>query len=237
MTPLLELRDISYSFNPARPVLHHLNLSLTEGKIGLIGPNGSGKTTLLHVMVGLIKPDEGEIFFQGEKVEDKQDIRALRKNIGFLFQSSDDQLFSPTVIEDVAFGPLNLGASQEEAMEKAKSTLQKLGLEGFEERITHRLSGGEKKLVALATILSMDPKLLLLDEPTNNLDPATRSRLIEILQELDLLQVVISHDLSFLDEITDTLHTIEEGRINVSPDIHIHEHHHVHTGGNHPHHH
>ncbi len=237
MKPLLELKNISYSFNPARPILHHLNLSLTEGKIGLIGPNGSGKTTLLHIMVGLIKPDEGDIFFQGEKVEDKQDVRSLRKNIGFLFQSSDDQLFSPTVIEDVAFGPLNLGASQEEAIEKAKSTLKKLGLEGFEERITHRLSGGEKKLVALATILSMDPQLLLLDEPTNNLDPSTRSRLTEILQELDLLQVVISHDLSFLDEITDKLHTIEDGQINVSPEIHIHEHHHVHTGGNHPHHH
>ena len=237
MTPLIELKDICYHYSSQKPILHHLDLQLAGGKVGLIGPNGSGKTTLLHIMVGLLKPDSGDIYFEGVKIKTKQDIRNLRRNIGFLFQSSDDQLFSPTVLEDVAFGPLNLGASPEEAIHKAQITLKKLDLKGFEDRVTHRLSGGEKKLVALATILSMEPKLLLLDEPTNNLDPATLGRLTEILQELEQVQMIVSHDLSFLDKITDRLYTIEDGRINVSPDLHIHEHHHVHTGGNYPHHH
>ena len=182
---MIELRDISYTFPQASsPVLHNLSFAIQDKRIGIIGPNGCGKTTLLHLMVGLLKPDQGELLFNGKPVSTKEDLRALRKEVGFLFQSSDDQLFSPTVIEDVAFGPLNLGFSPKEAREIAVKTLEELGLAGFEDRITHRLSGGEKKLVALATILAMRPKILLLDEPTNNLDPKTRSHLIEILQGL-----------------------------------------------------
>ncbi len=237
MTPLLELKNICYHYSNQKPVLEQLDLQLGKGKVGLIGPNGSGKTTLLHIMVGLLKPVSGKIYFEGQPIQGRQDIKNLRRNIGFLFQSSDDQLFSPTVLEDVAFGPLNLGASPEEAVDKAQKTLKKLGIEGFENRITHRLSGGEKKLVALATILSMEPKLLLLDEPTNNLDPLTLGRLTEILQELDLVQMIISHDLGFLDKITDSLYTIEDGKINVSPDLYLHDHRHVHRGGDQPHHH
>ena len=238
MPPLIELQDITYSYTAtSTPILHHLNLSVGAEKIGLVGPNGSGKTTLFHLMVGLIKPNQGTVLFDGKIVRDKKDIQKLRKEVGFLFQNSDDQLFSPTVLEDVAFGPLNLGASPEEAIQIASETLAYLGLEGFEERITHRLSGGEKKLVALATILSMKPSLLLLDEPTNNLDPATRSRLIDILQELPLGQVIISHDLEFLDATTKALYTIENGQVNPCPAGHIHQHRHFHTGGENPHHH
>ena len=238
MPPLIELQNITYSYTAkSTPILHNLNMAVGSEKIGLVGPNGSGKTTLFHIMVGLITPDEGSVLFDGKEVKDKKDIQKLRKEVGFLFQSSDDQLFSPTVLEDVAFGPLNLGASPEEAIKIAGETLANLGLEGFEERITHRLSGGEKKLVALATILSMKPSILLLDEPTNNLDPATRRRLIDILQELPLGQVIISHDLEFLDATTKVLYTIENGQVNPCPAGHIHQHRHMHTGGDHPHHH
>ncbi|TKB26265.1 ABC transporter ATP-binding protein [Desulfopila sp. IMCC35006] len=233
---MIELRDISYTFAQAKdPVLHHLTFAVHDKRIGIIGPNGCGKTTLFHLMVGLLKPDEGELLFNGKKVSTKEELRALRKEVGFLFQSSDDQLFSPTVIEDVAFGPLNLGFSPKEARDVAMKTLADLGLTGFEDRITHRLSGGEKKLVALATILAMRPKILLLDEPTNNLDPKTRSHLIEILLGLDLHQIIISHDWDFLSHTTSILYKIDHGHIHRCEENHVHVHRHLHIAGDHPH--
>ncbi len=233
---MIELRDVSYTFAQAKsPILHNLSFATKDKRIGIIGPNGCGKTTLLHLMVGLLSPDKGEVLFQGKPVVTKEDLRSLRKDVGFLFQSSDDQLFSPTVIEDVAFGPLNLGFSPEEAKDIALKTLDSLGLAGFEERITHRLSGGEKKLVALATILAMKPKMLLLDEPTNNLDPKTRSHLIKILQGLDLYQIIISHDWDFLSHTTSILYQIDHGHIHRCEEDHVHVHRHLHVAGDHPH--
>ena len=235
---MIELRNVSYSFAQAKsPVLHNLSFAIEDKRIGIIGPNGCGKTTLLHLMVGLLTPDQGELLYDGKTVSNKEDLRELRKEVGFLFQSSDDQLFSPTVLEDVAFGPLNLGFSAKEAKDIAIKTLDELGLSGFEDRITHRLSGGEKKLVALATILAMRPKILLLDEPTNNLDPKTRSHLIEILQGLDLYQVIISHDWDFLSHTTSILYKIEHGHIHRCEEDHVHVHRHLHKAGDHPHHH
>jgi cobalt/nickel transport system ATP-binding protein len=235
---MLELRNISYRYPQAKaPILNQLNFMLEDKQLGIIGANGCGKTTLLHIMVGLIAPDEGELLFQGKTVSTKEDLRNLRKEVGFLFQSSDDQLFSPTVIEDVAFGPLNLGNSPAKARQIAVETLENLGLHGFEERITHRLSGGEKKLVALATILAMNPRILLLDEPTNNLDPETRSRLINILQHLDLYKIIISHDWDFLSHTTSILYKIDHGHIHRCEEDHVHVHRHVHKAGDHPHHH
>ena len=233
---MLELRNISYTYPQAKsPILHNLSFTVEDEHAGIIGPNGCGKTTLLHLMVGLIKPTEGEILFHGEPVTTKLEMYNLRREVGFLFQSSDDQLFSPTVIEDVAFGPLNLGFAPEEAREIAGNTLKNLGLMGFEDRITHKLSGGEKKLVALATILAMRPKILLLDEPTNNLDPKTTSRLIEILQNLNLRQVIISHDWDFLSHTTTILYKIDHGHIHRCEEDHIHIHRHIHKAGDHPH--
>jgi len=235
---MIELRDVSYTFAQASaPILHQLSFAVQDKRVGIIGPNGCGKTTLLHLMVGLLIPDKGEVLFHGKPIATKDDLRALRKDVGFLFQNSDDQLFSPTVIEDVAFGPLNLGFPPAEAKEIAVKTLENLGLTGFEDRITHRLSGGEKKLVALATILAMKPKMLLLDEPTNNLDPKTRSHLIEILQRLDLYQIIISHDWDFLSHTTSILYKIDHGHIHRCEDDHVHVHRHVHKAGDHPHHH
>lgn len=233
---MLELCKASYTYPQAKaPILQDLSFKVEDKHAGIIGPNGCGKTTLLHLMVGLIKPTTGELLFHGEPVTSKLDMYNLRREVGFLFQSSDDQLFSPTVIEDVAFGPLNLGFKPEEAREIALHTLKNLGLTGFEERITHKLSGGEKKLVALATILAMRPKILLLDEPTNNLDPKTTSRLIEILRNLDLYQVIISHDWDFLSHTTNTLYKIDHGHIHKCEEDHIHIHRHIHKAGDHPH--
>ncbi len=235
---MLELRDISYKYTQAEaPVLHDLSFAVKDQRIGIIGPNGCGKTTLLHLMVGILRPDEGELLFDGNPVTTKSELHALRKEVGFLFQSSDDQLFSPTVVEDVAFGPLNIGFSPKEAREIASKILDDLGLTGFEDRITHRLSGGEKKLVALATILAMRPRILLLDEPTNNLDPKTRSHLIDILQGLELQQIIISHDWDFLTHTTAILYKIDHGHIHRCEEDHVHVHRHVHKAGDHPHHH
>jgi len=235
---MLELKNIRYTYpGTDQPILKNLNFEVADKRIGLIGANGSGKTTLFHLLIGLLNPDEGELLLHGQPVTTKETLRALRKEVGFLFQSSDDQLFSPTVIEDVAFGPLNLGFPPAEARDIAVKTLQDLGLNGFEERITHRLSGGEKKLVALATILSMQPKILLLDEPTNNLDPKTRSRLIDILKDLDQHQIIISHDWDFLSHTTKILYEIAHGHIHRCEEDHVHVHRHVHKAGDHPHHH
>jgi cobalt/nickel transport system ATP-binding protein len=234
--PLLRLHDICFRYGPENPaILRHLHLEIGQERIGLVGPNGSGKTTLFQIIVGLLPLERGEIVLNGQKIREEKDFRGLRRQVGFLFQNADDQLFSPTVLEDVAFGPLNLGLSPEEARDAALHTLKELGLAGFEHRITHRLSGGEKKLVSLATILSMKPRLLLLDEPSNHLDPGTRNRLIEILQTLPQAALIISHDWDFLARVTNRLLSLDHGHLHPCDHEYLHTHQHLHTYGNHPH--
>jgi len=212
--PLVEVQNVTFSYQGRKhPIFEEMNFSLEREKIGLIGPNGSGKTTLFHIIMGLLVPRKGSVLFKGNTVHDEKGFQELRKSIGLLFQDADDQLFSPTVLEDVAFGPLNLGFSPEEAREISRQTLSNLGLSNFEPRITHKLSGGEKKLVSLATILAMKPELLLLDEPTNNLDQETRFRLIDILNNLDLSYAIISHDWDFLEKTTREVYAIEKGAV------------------------
>ena len=234
--PLLELRNLCYSFpGQESSLLEKINFRIDNERIGLIGPNGCGKTTLFQIIMGLLKAEEGEILLEGKNITSEKDFRLLRSRLGFLFQDSDDQLFSPTVLEDVAFGPLNLGATPDEARDLSIRTLEHLGLKGFEDRITHRLSGGEKKLVALATILSMQPKLLLLDEPSNNLDPATRERLINILRGLDQAHIIISHDLDFLASTCSRLYTIQDRQMIRCEQKQVHSHEHIHPYGDQPH--
>ncbi len=234
--PFLELRNIGYSYpGQDSPLLEKINFRISNERIGLTGSNGCGKTTLFQIIMGLLKASEGEILLQGKTIAGEKDFRLLRSRLGFLFQDSDDQLFSPTVLEDVAFGPLNLGATPEEARTLSIRTLEQLGLKDFEDRITHRLSGGEKKLVALATILSMQPKLLLLDEPSNNLDPATRERLINILRGLDQAHIIISHDLDFLASTCSRLYTIQDRQLIRCEQKQVHSHEHIHPYGDQPH--
>ncbi len=235
--PLIELEALTFSYPGVKaPVLDGIDLSLVDAqKLGLIGPNGCGKTTLFHCMMGLLQPQSGTIRFKGSEVAEKDDFFALRRDIGMLFQDADDQLFSPTVIEDVAFGPLNLGASPADAADTAHQTLLQLGLNHLETRVTHHLSGGEKKLVSLATIMAMRPRALFLDEPTNNLDPATRARLIDIIAGLGLGHIIISHDYDFLAATCSDLAGMEGGRIVAADHTTLHTHHHVHPHGERPH--
>ena len=148
----------------------------------------------------------------GKTMQNDADFDEARLRIGFLFQHSDDQLFSPTVLDDVAFGPLNQGLTTDAARQKAAEALRTVGLEGFEDRVPYRLSGGEKKLVALATILSMDPEVLVLDEPTTGLSPEAKDRLVDILRNLDMAHLVVSHDPDFLAATTGRLLAMSDGK-------------------------
>ncbi len=232
---LIELTNIHYAYPEGDPVLRGLDFSLHAGdKLGIMGPNGAGKTTFLHILMGLIKPDKGTIRLFGDTLSDSKDFMAARLKIGFLFQHSDDQLFCPTVLDDVAFGPLNQGLSREEAKQISLETLDRLGLAGFESRVPYRLSGGEKKLVALATILAMTPKVLILDEPTTGLSPEARHRLVHILDHLEIPRIVVSHDTDFLAHTTDSILALRDGRIKEGT-LKPHTHMHVHIEGDIPH--
>lgn len=216
---LINLQGIVFHRSPDRNILDHLDLELPEGdRVGLIGHNGSGKTTLLHLIVGLLKPQAGRIEVFGVERKAEEDFHEVRAGAGLLFQDPEDQLFCPTVAEDIAFGPLNLGKTREEAVEIARETLDMLGLNGFEDRVTYRLSYGEKRLVSLATLLAMHPRVLLLDEPTTGLDHDVRERLTRILAAMDTPMLVVSHDDSFLQRITSRRVLLENGRITAIAD-------------------
>jgi cobalt/nickel transport system ATP-binding protein len=234
--PIIELKGVTFGYTGGPPVLRDLDFTLRRGeRIGIMAPNGSGKTTLFHLIMGLVKPLAGQVTIFGKTLREERDFIEVRRRIGLLFQDPDDQLFSPTVLEDVAFGPLNLGKTRAEAAAVARRTLASLGLNGFEDRITFKLSGGEKRLVSLATVLAMEPEALLLDEPENGLDTRTRVRLMEILRGLDIAYILISHELEFLAAATDIIYTLDAGRIQVDKELHIHEHVHAHSLGARPH--
>lgn len=237
--PLLELTQVEFAYpGTTVPVLSGLDFRFNKTeRIGLYGPNGSGKTTLLHVMMGLVRPQSGTVGHKGRLVATERDFRAVRRSIGMLLQNADDQIIYPTVLDDVAFGPLNRGLPGAAARELAEQTLTLLGLEGFGDRLAHRLSGGEKKLVSLAGVLAMEPDALLLDEPTGGLDPAIRDRLVDILEHLGKPMIVISHDWDFLAHVTDTYYSIEGGRLLRNPDFILHRHVHGHPMGDRDHHH
>jgi cobalt/nickel transport system ATP-binding protein len=211
---LIRLHDVTFGYDSDRDVLRKLSLTLSEGdRVGITGPNGSGKTTLFHVIMGLLKPREGEVEIFGKRMTDEADYREAREKIGLLFQDANDQLFCPTVAEDVAFGPLNLGRRHDEALEIVRETLETLGLFGFEDRITYKLSSGEKKLVSLATVLAMKPEVLLLDEPSSGLDEETTERIIQALNDSSRSSMIISQDRGFLARTTRRIYRMANGNL------------------------
>jgi cobalt/nickel transport system ATP-binding protein len=234
---IIQMEEVDFSYPSGRKALDKVDFELAKGqRLGLIGPNGSGKTTLLQIIMGLLNPSSGAIKLFGRPLDTEEDFRQAREKIGFLFQNADDQLFSPTVIEDVAFGPLNQGRTPEEAREMALKTLDELNLKGFEDRVTHRLSGGEKKLIALATVLVMAPQVLLLDEPTTGLDENTVVRIIEILKDLEISYIIVSHEYDFLAQTTKEIYSMQKGKISFDGDSsNLHSHYHRHPGGKVPH--
>lgn len=235
---LFAMEHLSFAYATGQEILQDVTFALHLGQqIGLYGPNGSGKTTFFRLIVGLTFPQTGNLFFHGQPVHTEKDFRLLRRKIGLVLQNAEDQLFCPTVLEDVAFGPLNLGFSPNAAREQALLTLHELGLFDFENRLTHRLSGGEKKLVSLATVLAMQPEALLLDEPTNGLDPEARERIIAILQKLPTARITISHDWDFLARTSSAYLSIHNKKLINSAPSFSHAHIHMHPLGNTPHNH
>ena len=214
MTPLLQADQVSYSYPLRGLVLDQADLSLyADERVSLEGGNGAGKTTLLNLLVGLNKPKAGSVFAFGKERKAEADFIEVRTQAGFLFQDPDDQLFCPTVLEDVAFGPMNQGKSPEAAKAISLEALAKLGMQGFEDRVTHQLSGGEKRLITLASVLAMEPKVLLLDEPSNALDKDARNRLIDVLGELPQAMIIISHESAFLDALVTRRTRLEGGKV------------------------
>lgn len=212
---MIRLDGISFAYETAHPVLDRVDFTLAAGeRVALNGPNGAGKTTLLHLMVGLVRPHAGRVVAFGRERRNEADFVEVRSRAGLLFQDADDQLFCPTVAEDVAFGPLNQGKSRAEAREIVHRTLAGLGLDSLENRVTHKLSGGQRRLVSLAAVLAMQPEVLLLDEPTNALDEPTRLRLLDILTGLPQAMVIVSHDPEVRDRLAGRSVWLEGGTLS-----------------------
>lgn len=233
---LLRLEEIAFDY-PGRPVLEGVDFRLHEGeRVALLGGNGVGKSTLLQLMVGLLRPRSGRVHAFGRERVVERDFREVRAQAGLVFQDPDDQLFCPSVLEDVAFGPLNLGLGRAAAVERAEQTLTTLGLEGLARRITHKLSGGEKRLVSLATVLAMQPRVLLLDEPGNGLDEPALERLLGHLAGLPQAMVLVSHDPRLIARLANRAVLLRGGRLHDAvlhshPHAHQHVHLHVHVPG------
>ena len=201
----LRMEDVVYRYEDDIVALHDISLTIERGdSVAILGPNGAGKSTLMKLAAGLLYPDSGKIVLLGSQLT-KKNAKELRKNIGILFQDPDDQIFMPKVWDDVAFGPINLGRSKEEVSELVNNALMNTGLEGFEDRVPHHLSYGEKKRVAIAGILAMEPNILLLDEPTANLDPKGRSELMDIIKNSCDTLICATHDINIASELAERI--------------------------------
>lgn len=208
----VEMRNVSFKYPDGQIGLKDIILNIHCGEsVGIIGPNGAGKSTLLLHLNGILR-GMGDIYIHGLRIEDKN-IRIIRKMVGMVFQDPEDQLFSLNIFDDVAFGPLNMGCSEEEVSRKVSSALATVGMAGFEKRSSHHLSIGEKKRVAIATVLSMDPQIIVLDEPSSSLDPRGKSSLIKVIQNLPATRIIASHDLDLVKKICSRIVIMDEGSI------------------------
>lgn len=215
---MLKAEHISYSYDDGTKALNDVNLEVKKGEIvSLLGKNGAGKSTLFLHFNGIYKADSGKIIIDGEELKhDKKSLIKFRQKIGIVFQNPDDQLFAPTVEEDVAFGPLNLGLSQEETQARVTDALKKVGMEGFERKAPHHLSGGQKKRVAIAGILAMRPQIMVLDEPTSGLDPKGASDILKLLYELNeegMTIIISTHDVDLVPIYSSRVYVISAGQI------------------------
>lgn len=211
---MIKIRKLKFAYPENKLVFNDLDFQYEKNqKVGIVGPNGSGKTTLFYLIMGLLKPQEGEIEIFNKIRKTEKDFEDVRRKIGFLFQNPDHQLFCPTVAEDIAFGPLNLGKTHKEAREIVKKISNLLGLEKYIDRVSYRLSWGEKRLVCLATVIAMNPEVLLLDEPTAGLDERSTHKVVDYLKHNDHSFIIASHDMNFLKTLTDEIYLLNGGKI------------------------
>ena len=209
---LLIIEGLSFSYPDGHPALHDVSLCIERGeKVALVGPNGAGKSTFMLHLNGILS-GKGRVQVGGMEVN-KKNLPAIRALVGMVFQNPDDQLFSPTVYEDVAFGPLHMGLPEPEIVRRVEFALEQVDMSRFTGRLSHHLSAGEKKRIGIATVLSMDPEILVLDEPTAGLDPRARRSLMRLLQALPQTMLVSTHDLLMVRELFPRMVIMDEGRI------------------------
>jgi cobalt/nickel transport system ATP-binding protein len=215
---IIETKNVTYQYPDGTNALENINFSAAKGKIiALLGPNGAGKSTLFLHFNGILQPTSGNVMVDGKCLKyKKEDLMNLRQKVGIVFQNPDDQLFAPTVQEDVAFGPMNLGLSKEEVKKRVDETLRRVEMVEFKKKAPHHLSGGQKKRVAIAGILAMHPKIMVLDEPTSGLDPRGASRIMKLLYELNregITIIISTHDVDLVPLYAHTVYIISKGNI------------------------
>jgi cobalt/nickel transport system ATP-binding protein len=210
--PVLVLEQVSFKYPDGREALREVSLRVRRGeKVALVGPNGAGKSTLSLQLNGILQ-GEGRIEVGGLAVT-KSNLPEIRARVGLVFQNPDDQLFSPTVFDDVAFGPLHMGLPDGEVRARVARALEQVGMSSYVDRLPHHLSVGEKKRVAIATVLSMSPEILVLDEPSAGLDPRARRALMRLLQSLPLTMLISTHDMPMVRELLPRTVIMDEGRV------------------------
>ena len=210
--PLIDVRNLSFRYEDGTLALDGVSFQLFPGEtVVLLGPNGSGKTTFVLHLNGLLRGD-GEVCVCGLPL-DKENLSEVRRRVGLVFQDTDEQLFMPTVLEDVAFGPLNLGLRPEQAVARARQALQQTGMAGAGEKAPYHLSAGEKRRVALAGVLAMEPEILVLDEPTTSLDPPGQNELRDLLRSLPQAKVIVTHDALFAQSLATRAVFFDKGKI------------------------
>lgn len=213
MNKALQISNLTFSYPDGRQALNDVNLEINKGeRVALLGPNGAGKTTLVMHLNGILMSDQGSVKVAGIKVE-KDNLFEVRKRVGLVFQDPDDQLFMTTVRDDVAFGPANIGIQGEELNKVVDFALDQVKMKEFADRPPHHLSFGQRRRVAVATVLAMKPDILVLDEPSSNLDPASRRELAEILLNLDVTIFMVTHDLPYALEICPRAAILNKGEI------------------------
>ena len=209
---MIEFDNVSFAYESGAPVLKNVSFRIADGEsVGLIGANGAGKSTVMKVLLGLL-PCEGKVLVDGVEVG-RGTLYEVRRKLGFVLQNSDHQMFMPTVYEDMIFGPLNYGASREEAEARADAALERLGISELKHRHNHKLSGGEKRMAAIATILAMEPEAILMDEPTAALDPYNRRLVINIIRSFSQTKLITSHDLDMIRDTCSRVILLSGGQI------------------------
>ena len=212
MMKMIEFQNVSFSYDGERPVVENLSFTIQDGEsVGLIGANGAGKSTIMKLLLGLVS-SKGQILVDGLTVN-KQNLPAIRQKIGFVLQDSDNQMFMPTVYEDMIFGPRNYGLSKEETEQRVDAVLNRLGLAELKYRYNHKISGGEKRMAAIATILTMEPETILMDEPSTALDPVNRRTVINTINTLPQTKLIASHDLDMILDTCQRVILLSHGKI------------------------
>ena len=208
---MIEFQHVSFSYEKDSPVLQDLSFQIDKSEsVGLIGANGAGKSTVMKLLLGLIE-GEGKILVDGVEVR-RETLPEIRRKLGFVLQNSDNQMFMPTVYEDMVFAPLNYMLNREEADARVDAVLARLHMEDLKHRYNHKISGGEKRMAAIATVLAMDPEAILMDEPTSALDPFNRRIVINTIRELEQTKLITSHDLDMILDTCDRVILLSEGK-------------------------